>query len=55
MTERMVLKVQGMDCTGCEQRLTAAVQRVEECARPQPITRQGCWRSSWLLVRIAMR
>jgi copper chaperone len=29
MTERMVLQVQGMDGAGCEQRLVAAVQRVE--------------------------
>ncbi|MBT2525626.1 heavy-metal-associated domain-containing protein [Streptomyces sp. ISL-99] len=29
MTEKLVLKVQGMDCAGCEQRLTAAVQRLE--------------------------
>lgn len=29
MSEQMVLKVQGMTCTGCEQRLAAAVQRVE--------------------------
>lgn len=29
MTEQMVLTVQGMTCTGCEQRLAAAVQRVE--------------------------
>lgn len=29
MTERMVLGVRGMDCAACEQRLAAAVQRVE--------------------------
>ncbi|MGA5191450.1 heavy-metal-associated domain-containing protein [Streptomyces griseoincarnatus] len=29
MTEQMVLNVRGMDCAGCEQRLTAAVQRLE--------------------------
>ncbi len=28
MTERVVLRVQGMTCEGCEQRLTAAVRRV---------------------------
>lgn len=26
--ERMVLKVEGMDCAGCEQRLTIAVSRL---------------------------
>ncbi|MEV5450339.1 cation transporter [Streptomyces sp. NPDC052535] len=29
MSERLVLEVQGMTCTGCEQRLAAAVRRVE--------------------------
>lgn len=29
MSERLVLQVEGMDCAGCEQRLTAAVRRVE--------------------------
>ncbi|WP_228389332.1 heavy-metal-associated domain-containing protein [Cumulibacter manganitolerans] len=28
MNERMVLKVEGMDCVGCEQRLATAVGRV---------------------------
>ncbi|WP_149829093.1 heavy-metal-associated domain-containing protein [Streptomyces tailanensis] len=29
MTERMVLTVQGMDCAGCEKRLTATVRRLD--------------------------
>lgn len=29
MIEQLVLNVQGMTCTGCERRLTAAVRRVE--------------------------
>jgi copper chaperone CopZ len=29
MAGRMVLRVQGMTCAGCEQRLAAAVRRVE--------------------------
>lgn len=29
MSEQMVLKVEGMDCAGCEQRLATAVGRVD--------------------------